>query len=84
MSAYAPPSQARRYGSASASTRVAHTVLAFARGRIDALLQAREARKAYRQVMAMSEHQLRDIGLSRAEVKARVFGPPSRPTSILD
>ncbi len=83
MNAFAPPSDARHIGSASASRRVAHTVLAYARGRVDAYLQAREARKAYRQVMAMSDHQLRDIGLSRSDVKARVFGPASRPKSIL-
>ena len=58
--------------------------LEFARGRVDAYRKARAIRRAHRQVLAMSDYQLKDIGVSRCEINARVFGPPSRSGRAAD
>ena len=79
MSAYALAQASPSGAGQPLAARIRDAVLGVARRRIDAYLDAREARRAYRFVRAMSDRQLNDIGVSRAAVNAHAFLPAARP-----
>jgi len=70
--------QARHTPSNSAAAfRFARAATGAFRALIGKIVRAYENDKAFRQLSAMSDHQLRDIGVSRAEIRARVYGERS-------
>lgn len=57
--------------------RMARALASFVRAAVAAAVLAHERRIACRHLQAMSDHQLNDIGVNRAEIQARVYGRSS-------
>lgn len=64
----------RAPGIPATAVRIARMITSPIRAWAGKVGRAYERDRAYRQLSAMSDHQLNDIGVSRAEIRAKVYG----------
>ena len=56
--------------------RILARIAAFLAGRAAAFARARRERASVRELMALSNRQLKDLGIDRTEILSVVYGPP--------